>query len=617
MNLRLLFDRSFSTSYFKQLVWLFAFVVLLLGGMLLLGLIPGMYEIAESETSERGYFSDVLLLFLDSTNYNNGMSTTFILVVGIIGVFMFHGLLVSVVTNMLNRRVALYNLGAVRYNLKNHLVIIGQDATLPALINRLCSAFPGRNIVIMTKEEIASTRAFLMARLNEKNFRRVILYSGSSTEPEDLRSLRLSYCQSLYVLGERHTQKHDSQAIECLNKVAQILDERKATMRLTCYVKFQSSSLYSAFQYADISSEVKQHIHFLPYNVEDVWAKKIVVYNEFGYPIDGAGIDASSPKHVHLFVLGMDNMGISFALQAARIAHFPNYQVGNPNTQTVITFVDAEEKFAPFKQQYASLLNLSEQEDFLDIRWEFMTNSRFVPYLNECALDPNALISIVVCGSDSEQNLDKAIHLGDAVYTSPSLVQILVQQHQSDSFVKLLSDAPSSKFAKLVSFGQVGDLYSTELVPEAVGKCVNACYCGIEMDNAEAVEEAWNRCSVAQKWSSIFSADMLNVRLRSLGLSRSSSVKEIEDAVNAHLQEMMSVEHNRWNMEKLLGGFRSLTEEEVRKIKENPALKKQLKSSPYYAHIDICSLETLKQRDPDTLVYDADVLKAIPYFVSC
>ena len=91
------------------------------------------------------------------------------------------------------------------------------------------------------------------------------------------------------------------------------------------------------------------------------------------------------------------------------------------------------------------------------------------------------------------------------------------------------------------------------------------------------------------------SAEMLPVRLRSA----------------APLEAMMQVEHNRWNMEKLLGGYRPLTRDEAAQVKKDAAKKKIFRNAPYYAHLDICSWEKLQEIDPEVVQYDADVLKVI------
>ena len=160
----------------------------------------------------------------------------------------------------------------------------------------------------------------------------------------------------------------------------------------------------------------------------------------------------------------------------------------------------------------------------------------------------------------------------------------------------MLATSPNSRFARLTPIGNIEHFFSQELVPEEKGKLVNACYSGVkDMTNGKEIDRLWQQLTVAQKWSSMRSAEMLPIRLRSA----------------APLEAMMQVEHSRWNMEKLLGGYRPLTQEEAAKVKSDAAMKKTFRNAPYYAHLDICSWEQLQVTDPEVVQYDADVLKVI------
>ena len=68
-------------------------------------------------------------------------------------------------------------------------------------------------------------------------------------------------------------------------------------------------------------------------------------------PLDGNGISSTSKDHVHLVVVGMSKMGIAMAIQAAQVAHYPNFSSGRKDEdgnvlrepspiRTRITFID-------------------------------------------------------------------------------------------------------------------------------------------------------------------------------------------------------------------------------------------------------------------------------------
>ena len=107
--------------------------------------------------------------------------------------------------------------------------------------------------------------------------------------------------------------------------------------------------------------------------------------------------------------------------------------------------------------------------------------------------------------------------------------------------------------------------------------------------------------------------------------------------INEEIDYMQIVEHNRWNMEKLLTGYRALTDEERNELNNlwdawhNPRLseeeknnerkkwankRKQLKEWPHRAHLDICSFDVLKTCEEGTiLTHDIKLNAAIPYIL--
>jgi hypothetical protein len=133
----------------------------------------------------------------------------------------------------------------------------------------------------------------------------------------------------------------------------------------------------------------------------------------------------------------------------------------------------------------------------------------------------------------------------------------------------------------------------------------------------------------------------LRTKLRSIGINISQegtfSLDKIRSSINEEIDNLKIVEHNRWNMEKLLTGFRTLSTEETQELnslwnawhvpqilnteKERVKVlwlnkRKQLKEWPNRAHLDLCSFETLKSREEETILqHDVKLNTAIPYIL--
>ena len=90
--------------------------------------------------------------------------------------------------------------------------------------------------------------------------------------------------------------------------------------------------------------------------------------------------------------------------------------------------------------------------------------------------------------------------------------------------------------------------------------------------------------------------------------------KELLDAKN--LEHLSKAEHARWNVEKLIYGYRPYTAEERYKDEclfvDNAKLKAERArmKNEQKAHIDICSSTELKRIDYDNIKYDCFIVLA-------
>jgi len=131
----------------------------------------------------------------------------------------------------------------------------------------------------------------------------------------------------------------------------------------------------------------------------------------------------------------------------------------------------------------------------------------------------------------------------------------------------------------------------------------------------------WRKKGVNDKMSSMFNANSIGAKLRGIGLSEETVTNKPLTAEEIDI--LARVEHNRWNLEKFMTGFRTLSEEEMNvvngyekgsKIWKN--FRKTKKDWPDRAHLDICSVEELERRElPDTIAFDKYLSEAIPFII--
>ena len=409
-------DRILSSGIRWQLLFLAVVIVFFILLFIVIEWVTGC-TLTIKENEPRNILLDVYYHFADPGNQyvvegtGNRVLTLFISITGSV---LMGGLLISIFSNIIDRRVERAREGQISYKFKNHYVIIGFDRMAIGLIKQLYRKAQSDNrvkdvpylFVIQTTSEVETVRHELLSKLDAEM-------------REDLEALRLPYCREIFLLGEEGETDHDSVNIECVTLVNRILRNCYTPKNLTelkrlvndesvgckrCHVLFEAQSTFAVFQRYDIESVftrrtkddntwydkmreaqgnnqtaleqlallkesydriTAQPIDFLPFNFYETWAEKVLVWGKYDphnddvkpidyTPLDGEGIDYESDRYVHLVVVGMTSMGVALAMKA--IAHYPNF-VRDSNLKTRITFIDlnADTEFDMLRGRYSVL----------------------------------------------------------------------------------------------------------------------------------------------------------------------------------------------------------------------------------------------------------------------
>jgi hypothetical protein len=477
---------------------------------------------------------------------------------------------------------------------------------------------------------------------DERFRKRVIIYYGNATSPDEVKDLYLDKAKEVYLVGDHVLDDemdsyNDIKNIKCLRIIAQQREGQKTL--LPCRVMFESQSSFSVFQYSEISSELKRIIAFKPVNYYELWAQKVLVgwRRDSKYiPLDGwDGIHADSNDYVHLIVVGMSKMGLALAVEAAHLAHYPNYVTKGIKTR--ITFIDknASCEGLAFRARFKELFALShwaegcvhagklvfehnEPElqahlggDFVDVEWEFINadveDSCVQGYIKS-ATESTAKATIAFCLKNPSQAFASAIYSERDIFSKAQ--QILVYNRYSDALVEELIQSESrlcNPYSnKMRAFGMADGVYCEDLVrkletiAQRNGEEYSAIYKQLQEKGLLYDEgSGLGKSEVAKWWSNVYNGQMLWSKLRSW-----------PGGVADQIDVASNVEHNRWNMEQLLMGFRPMTEEEQRKVLADLSLKNDYKGRMVL--LDICSNDRLKEIDPVTIAYDEGFMKILP-----
>lgn len=408
----------------------------------------------------------------------------------------------------------------------------------------------------------------------------------------------------------------------------------------TSFAAFQSSSQSRIIKTPD----GKDLLSFIPFSPYENWAQTVLVNGNITIPnktnititynnIDGDGISYDSDKIAHIIIIGMSKMGTAMAIETAHLAHFPNF-VRDNSKRTKITFIDknAREESDFFMGRFPDLFKLCKWTDvdgkehnwyaptcneyqyfaknFLDIEWEFRSggveSKENREYIESCFNEKNTeIVTIAVCLPQPHQSLAAALYLPKVAIQKAN--DIWVYQPQSGELLidinKGVDDAKHiwemTTYRKLKPFGMLSLGFDAKLLEnEAIWYCSNFYKAKDALVNKFRQKSDnentcywnhWDRKNVEEAvlseidlslgklwaiWSNIYQVNTIEFKMRSLGLDFS----KLDDT---NIKELFAkVEHNRWNVEKLLMGYRpledhTLNKEEIEIVREYLKVKNE------------------------------------------
>lgn len=344
-------DRILSSGIRWQLLFLAVVIVFFILLFIVIEWVTGC-TLTIKENEPRNILLDVYYHFADPGNQyvvegtGNRVLTLFISITGSV---LMGGLLISIFSNIIDRRVERAREGQISYKFKNHYVIIGFDKMAIGLIKQLYRKAQSDNrvkdipylFVIQTTSEVETVRHELLSKLDTEIDRRTIILHGGRDSREDLEALRLPYCREIFLLGEEGETDHDSVNIESVTLINRILRNHYTPKTLSglkrlvsdelagckrCHVLFEAQSTFAVFQRNDIETMFKKRtetddlwyttmrnslkdnqsdlaqleslkteydkrteklIDFLPFNFYETWAEKVLVWGKYDPHNDG------------------------------------------------------------------------------------------------------------------------------------------------------------------------------------------------------------------------------------------------------------------------------------------------------------------------------------------
>lgn len=590
------FDRIFGDSrkVGSQVVFIAIFLVLLIAIATVVGM---SLNTRQPDTGDRSVPEQTIGLILNIYSLTYAGSTLPLwwrAMLSLLSVMVFTAFAVTFIANYVGNRVQAYRTGTVRYYFKGHLLFFGGGAMLPAMLKKVWEdpALRRRHIVILTATEVADVRRAIDSTLTSAERKmKITVLRGNLDDAKAVESVFARNARRLYIVGDHPDMgDYDSVNIACWNEVRRQCAGR---VDIPCFLLLEHAS----------STRILQRRESEPQDVLDttiVWRPEAIAQRvlmpsaeETRYPLlDRRGIGYDSQRTVHLVLYGMTSFAQAMAVTAAQLCHFPNF-VRDNTLRTRITFIapGIQRQSEAFCASGSHLFSMShvkcpwrEQavapaDDFLDTEWEFVEGTLEDEGVREALCDyyrdsreGRTYLTLAVCGQDAHDNIASALYLPDefhrVVYAEGGVdweatVPIYVYQPDSEELLRVAgSEIPM--YANIIPVGSVRDSYDPSIrrrVEE--GKRINYIYsCGPSYsgmtDDQEQLDRLWHT-SFSNRMSSIYCACHSGVKQRSMAG---------REMTEAFLEVMARVEHNRWNMEKLLSGYATVSAEERGRLKQ-------------------------------------------------
>ncbi|MBR6017236.1 MAG: hypothetical protein IK073_01280 [Paludibacteraceae bacterium] len=629
-----------------------------------------MYFVDGKEQPAHGW-----LLFLSGVTY-------------LIGLLIFNGIIISVLSNYFDQRRQDYHDGTSRYRMHDHYVIMGYDEMVPSVIDHIFRNDAEARILMLSAVESVKVRERLRKSVKREQMERIVVNYGHKTARDYYPDIYLEAAKEIFVVGKRSLPNHDAVNVECVESIFDYLAQhvdRRLPHRITCV--FEDFDTYTAFKLADIFEKAKQlGINFVPYNFYEGWAKQVFIARRYyschdsrcyAYPaVWGPGIGYEDRHRVHLVFVGTSTFGVAFAMEAAHVLHFPN-GTRKDARKTRISFIDlhADTEMELFRTRnrhffeiqsclYSDLTGSEPQSrtipptrytgkdsDFLDIEFEFIKGDIYSPevqnLLSTWAEDETEYVSIFLANTNQRDNFCLSMNMPDAVYERE--LPIFVRQDSVDTFVTELRDAHTQegarlpyylldddgqvrtterqqRYANIYPFGMNGTAFYSNRVNLARAELLNHLYETADyahyrflpleqleaqdpQDVRKAAHDEWMPLKMALKWSNLYAAEIIPCKLDSMeALQREGRLDPKQlDACMAQL------EHNRWNVEKLLMGYRKAHPQEDKYQTKDEDKKAMLAKNKkfHFAHHDIRPYDELD----DVRLLDSEFTRYIPWIV--
>lgn len=458
------FDRIISQGHFIQFYWLVSsFILLFIFLSALMGTFDAFGMFPKDNNVNWNPISLTYLLLTDTSTISNILKTNthvanaiaiFCIVISVLGTLLFTGLLVSVFSNILQRRVEDFQKGRLYYELSDHIVFIGYDELLPLLVKQCAEYEANKNkkIVVHTKMPSEQVREDIKTLITDDNlYRNIIFYNGRRDSVKDLKTLDLNNASEVFIIGNRKSDNHDELNLQCLNYICDIINgssKRAETKSKTMvFLLIEDHTEYSKMRY--IWKEEKS-FNVILFNIYAIFAKALILgKNE--YP----QIEPPSTNYAgtNIIIFGMSKYGSSIGIEAINFFKHKkekaiiSFICNNAQTEMDMLRARFPELFSEINSIYNNFIDppiiyksCKPDNKTLSMEIEFIETNPFNAKLFKYLDERNMKKYIFLCSGNNTLDLNSALFMPHDILLKSN---VYILQKHGEQFINKLDYLPS------------------------------------------------------------------------------------------------------------------------------------------------------------------------------
>lgn len=386
------------------------------------------------------------------------------------------------------------------------------------------------------------------------------------------------------------------------------------------------------FPFKSKPAKVKNSLEELLNGDREYIQARHIILNDLKANLDGEGISSKSNKHIHAVIAGTDRLCVSLARQIALIAHYPNFDDNTGKNRNVITFLvtqpgsgEPAALFSSLRKNTGNLLDecrwkimrladgsteiidkCTHSKEYIDIEFEIICADSISEYIKHISSEENSLTTFFF----NKGALDSACrHTIESKFHN--LYEIDRESIDTEAGDGLIDTTAAQWVNAIYIFGgsfkeiKTRDIYNVKNYSSILSQFIN-----IKTD----VSAEWEKIDSANypkeyinslKLYNVYCADTFMTKRRSITSSDAykHKKKNISEIIQKETKQMAYSEHTRWNVEKLMNGFRAYTPLESYDDEFGLINRKEHKINNM-AHINICSGDKLLRIDSESFKYD-------------